>query len=248
MSIKNHILKGGFVLATSVAAFFHTVWVLGTLMSGEQPLPPNDLLTPEGAVFAVKTLAWHTPAALIALAIDIGFVDTSRRIERILHSGRKAGFMLYVTFGVLALTMYFLQFIYMAVHVPMVSLGDGVSLSLKQQLKGLFDIAVFVIPALLPIAITLYTFASGGHETTPQTPASAPTLHDTPPVAMDTPAPAPTIVVTPAPPAELPAPMTAQDVGLPAAQPTGMSVPRKRATKPKVDMFAAPTQKAMWDE
>lgn len=240
MSIINHIVKGGFVFATSVAAFTHSVWVLGTLMSGVQPLPPNDLATTLGAVFLVKTVAWHFAPVLIATAIDIGFVQTSRRIESARGVGRKVSVTLYVTFGVLALTMYFLQFVYMAVHVPHIDLGAGVSEQLKLSLKGLFDASVFVIPALLPIAIALYTFASDGHDETPVNAPQTP-LNNAPAVVI--PDPAPTVIVTAIAPAQLPAAMTPTDVGLPdpALQPDRVETPvKRRARKPIVDMSAAP--------
>lgn len=216
MSIINHIKSQPFVAATAAAALVHSGWALGTLFSGVQPTPPviGDSLQ-LWIEFAIKTAAWHIPAVSIAFAFDVGQVVTAHEI-RTAHGRGITPYRKYVTFVVFAAATYYLQMLYAAHHFPDLALGEGVSSAHRETVQAWLDVAVWVIPAFLPLSTLLYTFSGdSGHETAQQTPANATKIDATPPVAMDT-APAPVLRVDTIPNAELPAPIKAEVIGLPA--------------------------------
>lgn len=237
--VKNHLFLNPFIGFTGLAALSHSTWSIGVLFSGT---PPTIAEGEHWLVFVIRAVIWWLPAFGVAFSFDIGQIETSKEIREARQSGLPAGAWRIATFIIFAVATYLLQWIYLAHHMPLLSLGAGVTPTHQAVATTLRDLMVWILPAFLPLSTLLYTVSSAASHiaATPETPTNAPTLHDAPPVATDTPVAAPTITVTPAPPAELPAPMTAQDVGLPAAQPTSVTVPRKRK-KPTIDMSAAPS-------
>lgn len=135
-----------FVTATGAAAFLHSTWTLQMMFSGR--------ILNLGAPF----LEWagaNIPSALLAFAIDVGQIKTSADIRR---GNANAG--KFLTFAVLALATYYLQWIYMMHHAPALALGAGVRADLRETAAAMRDAAIFIIPALLPLSTLLYTMSN----------------------------------------------------------------------------------------
>jgi len=161
--ISNHI----FIFATSLAMLVHSTWTFGTLFSGKQPIIDGSLEQ------WISYLLWVTPALLVALAIDIGQIQTSVKLSNATVRSQKV--TLGITFVTLALAGYYLQWFHLAHHIPALDFGTGLSPEMQESLKGVKDIAIFVVPALLPLSTILYTLSSGDSNTetvtdTPQLP------------------------------------------------------------------------------
>lgn len=146
MQILKHIITQPFIAATGAAALVHSTWALGTLFAGEQPT-------------GWHLVGWLLPALLIAFALDVGQIATSAEIRA--HGLTPARG---ITFAVFAAATYYLQWLYIAHHMPALALADGVRESWSGAATLLRDAAVWIIPALLPLSTLLYTF-SGKHVT-----------------------------------------------------------------------------------
>lgn len=152
--ISTHI----FIFATSLAMLVHSTWTFGTLFSGKQP-------TIDGTLEQwISYLLWVTPALLVALAIDIGQIQTSVKLSKARVERQKV--TLGITFCTLALAGYYLQWFHLAHHIPALEFGAGLSSEMQLSLKGVKDIAIFVVPALLPLSTILYTLSSGDNHIT----------------------------------------------------------------------------------
>lgn len=134
-----------FILAVGFYALMHSTWTLATLFLG---------LEPPQLTFA--WFAWVVPAFVFAIAIDVGQIVTS--VE--LRNGERTRFK-YATFAVLAIATYYLQWWYLAVHMPLIPLSEGVSQSYVTASISLRDFALWVVPGLLPLSTFLYTFSFG---------------------------------------------------------------------------------------
>lgn len=159
-SLSRVITQHGFIFATSVAMFVHSTWTFNTLFAGEQPHLDGSLYQ------WVKYALWVTPGALIALAIDIGQVQTSARIVRARRTRQRVS--LGVTFFVLAVAGYYLQWFHLIHHMPELEFGTGLTEATRDSLRMFRDAAIFVIPALLPLATILYTLSEAGEEVHPE--------------------------------------------------------------------------------
>jgi hypothetical protein len=144
MKFLKHAVEQPFVLATGAAALVHSTWALGTLFSGKQP---------DGVSLAL--LGWLVPAFLIAFALDVGQIATSVEIRSHGMTTKRG-----ITFFVFAAATYYLQWLYIAHHMPSLPLADGVRESWKESATTLRDAAVWIIPALLPLSTLLYTFSA----------------------------------------------------------------------------------------
>jgi len=154
MKILKHIFQQPFVTATGAAALVHSTWALGTLFAGEQPVGGWALI------------GWLAPALLIAFALDVGQIVTSAEIRQNGLTWTR-GF----TFVVFAGATYYLQWLYIAHHMPALAIAAGVSDVARQTVVSMRDAALWIIPALLPLSTLLYTF-SGGQKTTLQAPTA----------------------------------------------------------------------------
>lgn len=143
MRVK-HIFEQPFVAATGAAALVHSTWALGTLFAGQQP--------PEGWAL----VGWLAPALLIAFALDVGQIVTSAEIRRYGLTVTRG-----VTFIVFAGATYYLQWLYIAHHMPELQLAAGVRETWAGFATVMRDAAVWIIPALLPLSTLLYTFSGG---------------------------------------------------------------------------------------
>lgn len=137
-----HLREQRFVLATGMAALIHSTWSLGTFFGGLQP---------EGW----HLIGWIIPAFLIAFALDVGQIATSQEIRR--HGMTLARG---VTFLIFALATYYLQWLYIAHHIPVLELSPGISPTMRDTALALRDLAIWIIPAFLPLSTILYTFST----------------------------------------------------------------------------------------
>jgi hypothetical protein len=144
MKIFKHAVEQPFIFATGLAALVHSTWSLGTLFSGSEP-----------AQFTLAWIAWLIPAFLIAFALDVGQIVTSSEIRVGSRSRRK-----YITFAVFALATYYLQWVYMVHHMPELQLSPGIRESWGDTVTLIRDMAIWIIPALLPLSTLLYTLSS----------------------------------------------------------------------------------------
>lgn len=144
MNLYKHLIQQPFVAATGLAALVHSTWSLGTLFSGNQP----------AAELSIHFIGWIMPAFLIAFALDVGQVVTSAEIRAGQRTPAK-----YATFAVFAAATYYLQWLYIAHHMPELSLAAGVRESWGDFTALLRDAAIWIIPALLPLSTLLYTFS-----------------------------------------------------------------------------------------
>lgn len=135
-----------FITFTGIAALVHSTWSLGTLFSGEAP---NN-----GDWFAY--LLWVLPAFFVAFAMDVGQISTSAEIR---HHG--LNWQRAVTFFVFALTTYYLQFLYIAHHMPLKEIAEGVSENHRWAVITARDASIWILPLFLPLSTLLYTLSSG---------------------------------------------------------------------------------------
>jgi hypothetical protein len=102
------------------------------------------------------------PALLIAFALDVGQIVTSWEIrEHGLSLGRG------VTFFVFAGATYYLQWLYIAHHMPALEIAAGVSATAKGTAISMRDAALWIVPALLPLSTLLYTFSGKNAQVKP---------------------------------------------------------------------------------
>lgn len=132
-----------FVGATGVAALVHSTWSLGTLFGGEQP---------DGGWALV---GWLATAFLIAFSLDIGQISTSMEIKK--HGLTRARGW---TFFVFAAATYYLQWLYMAHHMPLLDSALGIRAEWLPLVTLMRDGAIWIVPAFLPMSTVLYTFSS----------------------------------------------------------------------------------------
>jgi hypothetical protein len=132
-------------LAIAIATFQHTAWTAAYLFEGPQP---------EGSTM------WIIQGALIAIAVDIGMLLTSRFLVGA-HGRQKL--VLIVAFIIAAVTSFFFQLVYMAIHTPTVVVSVGVSEKWAGFLQSVIDSRVLLLPLALPVLATVYTLARLTH-------------------------------------------------------------------------------------
>jgi len=175
-----HVLSSPFVLVTSTAALIHSSWTLAVIFGGLEP-----------TTFGPAWLGWLIPGVLLAISVDVGLLQVSMEIK----DGRRDRNRL-AAFIVLAAAMFILQLAYAITHFPALALSTGVRLDWAPTLSLFRDSLIVIGPALLPIGITLHTFADAGKAPAPQLAAASTALAVVPqpdlvtiePVAEDQPA------------------------------------------------------------
>lgn len=148
--MNSHITDKPFVLATGLAALIHSTWSLGTLFSGEQP-PVENI---ESVIQFIHFIGWLLPALLMAIALDVGQIVTSHEIRTSGLTWQRG-----LTFFVFGFATYYLQWLYIALHMPALELANGVSVAYSSFAIIMRDSAMWLIPALLPLSTILYTFS-----------------------------------------------------------------------------------------
>lgn len=130
----------------------HSTWTFGTLFSGKQPVIDGTLEN------WISYFLWVTPALLVALAIDVGQIQTSVKLSH--ATARSQKITLGITFITLAMAGYYLQWFHLAHHIPALEFGAGLTEDMRANLEGLKALAIFFVPALLPLSTVLYTLSS----------------------------------------------------------------------------------------
>lgn len=141
-----HTLQQPFIFSTGLAALVHSTWSVSTLFTGQEPFPQ----------FSFSWFAWILPGFLIAFSLDVGQIVTSSEIRQGDRTWQK-----YATFGIFAIATWYLQFLYIAHHMPHLELATGVAHATLAT--GLRDLALWILPALLPLSTLLYTFSHSKH-------------------------------------------------------------------------------------
>ena len=158
MNFLKHAYQQPLIFATGLAALVHSTWSLGTMFSGQQPAVESIT----NGIGYIHFAGWIVPALLIAFALDIGQIITSHEIRtRGMTTPRGT------TFLVFALATYYLQWLYMAHHMPLIELAEGISSIHLAAALQLRNMALWLIPALLPLSTLLYTFSSETDEIKP---------------------------------------------------------------------------------
>jgi hypothetical protein len=154
MKLFKHLASQPFIVATGIAALVHSTWSIATYFSGPEPNDGQFL----------HWLAWGAVAFLVAFSMDIGQIVTSAEIREGKRTRTK-----YLTFGLFAVATFYCQFLYISSHMPVVPLAPGVRPELASFIQWTRDLAVFILPALLPASTLLYTFSheKPGVESTP---------------------------------------------------------------------------------
>lgn len=132
-----------FVIATGTAALAHSTWTLASAFGGAEPIQ-----------FSQAWWAWLAPGLLLAFAFDVGQIAISVELRNGERTRPK-----YVAFVVLALSTYFLQWWYLAHHLPALPLAEGLRPEWRGFASLISDAILWVAPGLLPIATTLYTWS-----------------------------------------------------------------------------------------
>lgn len=132
-----------FVIATGTAALAHSTWTLASAFGGAEP-----------SQFSQAWWAWLAPGLLLAFAFDVGQIAISVELRNGERTRPK-----YVAFVVLALSTYFLQWWYLAHHLPALPLAEGLRPEWRGFASLISDAILWVAPGLLPIATTLYTWS-----------------------------------------------------------------------------------------
>lgn len=145
MNFLKHMAENLFITFTGIAALVHSTWSLGTMFSGAAP---------EGDYWQLAS--WLLPAFFVAFALDVGQISTSAAIR---HNGLtwRRG----LAFFVFAVATYYLQFLYIAHHMPALAISDGVSDFHRMAVQTARDAAIWILPLLLPLSTMLYTISDG---------------------------------------------------------------------------------------
>lgn len=145
MKFLKHMSENLFITFTGIAALVHSTWSLGTMFSGKAP---------EGDLWALA--GWLLPAFFVAFAMDVGQISTSAAIR---HNGLT--WQRGLAFFVFAVATYYLQFLYIAHHMPALQIATGVSAWHLWAVETGRDAAIWILPLLLPLSTMLYTISDG---------------------------------------------------------------------------------------
>lgn len=145
MQFLKHMSENLFITFTGIAALVHSTWALGTMFSG---------VAPEGNALAYA--GWLLPAFFVAFAMDVGQISTSAAIRHHGLTWQRA-----LAFSVFAVATYYLQFLYIAHHMPSLAIAAGVSEFHHWTVVTARDAAIWILPLLLPLSTMLYTISDG---------------------------------------------------------------------------------------
>lgn len=148
MNIWRHFKEQPFIVLVAFAALPHTVWTIGTYTAGLQPDAFGEWSN------LIRAVAWLLPPLMFGIAFDIGQVVTAGEIR----NGNQSQWLIR-TFYALAVFSYISQLLYAMHHYPKMGIGEGAAPIVTTVGSIISQIAVFVLPALLPVAQVLYTMA-----------------------------------------------------------------------------------------
>lgn len=168
MKFLRHMSENLFITFTGIAALVHSTWSLGTMFSG---------IAPSGDYWAYA--AWVLPAFFVAFAMDVGQISTSAAIR---HNGLT--WQRGLAFFVFAIATYYLQFLYIAHHMPAMEIAQGVSEFHRWTVVTARDAAIWILPLLLPLSTMLYTISDSDKR---EQAIATPQVHDISIVTVDKP-------------------------------------------------------------
>lgn len=154
MKFLRHLFENPFITFTGLAALVHSTWSLGTIFSGAAP--SGDWL---------GWIGWVLPAFFIAFALDVGQISTSAKIRHYGLTWQRG-----LAFFVFSIATYYLQFLYIAHHMPNLDIAEGVSEFHQWAVITARDAAIWILPLLLPLATMLYTISDGDSREQPIVP------------------------------------------------------------------------------
>lgn len=145
-SLFHHLKDQPFVTAAALAALVHSCWTFSVFFAGDPPQADN-----------LGFLGWLVPGVLLALAIDIGLLAVSTELKE-----KGASLARIVTFVCLSIFMGYAQFLFSISHAPNIPIAAGVRADWINGVETLRDLSIFVLPLMLPIAITLHSLGRSG--------------------------------------------------------------------------------------
>jgi hypothetical protein len=152
--IKHNLFSNIFVAAVAAACFIHGTWTIATITGGNQPI--LDTLSVSAVL---QWLFWVIPGALVSFALDIGQFQTSVEIAKE-HSEGRYPVLKYITFFVISLFVYYLQWFHLVHHMPALALSESVlSSTYADTVTSIRMAIIWIYPALLPVTILLYTYS-----------------------------------------------------------------------------------------
>jgi len=152
MKFLKHLLENPFITFTGLAALVHSTWSLGTLFSGVAPSSNWG-----------EWAAWVLPAFFIAFAMDVGQISTSAKIRHFGLNWQRG-----LAFFVFSVATYYLQFLYIAHHMPSLEIAEGVSEFHRFAVVTARDASIWILPLLLPLSTMLYTISDGDNKEQPR--------------------------------------------------------------------------------
>jgi hypothetical protein len=171
-----------FVVATGFAALTHSTWTLSTAFGGHEPVQ-----------FTSAWWSWLLPGFMLAFAFDVGQIAISVELRNGERTKPK-----YIAFATLAISTYFLQWWYLAHHLPRIALAEGMRNDWVPVASFMSDAIIWIAPLLLPVATILYTWSYAAPKrpaNRPAKPANASQSHTAIVPASHTVAPATDIIV-----------------------------------------------------
>lgn len=152
MKFLGHMRENLFITFTGIAALVHSTWSLGTMFSGVAPINNH-----------VALAGWLLPAFFVAFAMDVGQISTSAAIRHHGLTWQRA-----LAFFVFAVATYYLQFLYIAHHMPALDIAAGISDWHRAAVQTSRDAAIWILPLLLPLSTMLYTISDSDSKEQPK--------------------------------------------------------------------------------
>jgi len=130
-------------ISIAVATFDHTVWAGAFLFEGSMPVDNN--------------IIWRLKGSLIAIAVDLGMLLTSRFLRN--SETPTQTIVLVIAFMMAAVTSFYFQMVYILFHTPIFTISEGVDKYWIQALTPFLQARVVILPLALPLLATVYTLA-----------------------------------------------------------------------------------------
>lgn len=133
-------------LAVAIATFRHTAYFSAFVFEG--PFPTQT----------AHQIEWWVSGGLIAIAIDVGMLLTSRYMASSKSLFSTFAFML--AFVIAAIGSFVMQVGYISLHIPDFDISPGVPEPWRSAfIQPIVDASVVILPSLLPLLAVAYTIA-----------------------------------------------------------------------------------------
>lgn len=130
-------------LSIAIATLDHTVWAGAFLFEGSMPVSDN--------------IVWKLKGLLIAIAVDLGMLLTSRFLQNSVSKFQTV--VLTISFIIAAVTSFYFQMVYILFHTPVFKISEGVDKYWIDMLTPFLQARVILLPLALPVLATAYTVA-----------------------------------------------------------------------------------------